>query len=102
MNTMSERKRDAAVIAVVKSLIRITSTLCPDYACVAAFCGTVEKASYPMIVALLRVMMLLTNAVEKDTSTAETLRSNVASLLIEATADTPSNMEILSTIRTLF
>lgn len=55
-----------------------------------------------MIVALLRVMLLLTNAVEKDTSTTETLRSNVASLLIEATADTPSNLAILSTIRALF
>ena len=99
---MSERRHDAAVVAMTRSIIQITSTLCPDYSRVAALCEPVEKASYTMIVALLRVMLLLTNAVEKDTSTTETLRSNVASLLIEATADTPSNLAILSTIRALF
>ena len=102
MKTISERRHDAAVVALTTSIIRITSTLSPDYAPVAMLRRTVEKASYSMIVALLRVMSLLTNAVEKDTSTAETLRSNMASLLIEATTDTAAIMEILSVIRSMF
>lgn len=97
----SGEKEKKGLLTVTKLIISITAGMRQEYSRLSMLSSSVDVCSYQMIVALLRSMMLLTTAVEKDNVTSESYQSNICTLLVEATTDIPSNVELIQIIRQL-
>ena len=93
-----EKKR---LTDVTREIIYITSKMRSEYKNLEKLCRLVNNCGYQMIVALLRSMMMLTIAVEKDNVTMEFYHSIISMILVEATFDVPSNVEFIKVIRQL-
>ena len=94
-------KEKKELLEVTKLIIYITSQMRSEYSCLNGFCALVTQFGYQMIVTLLRSMMMLTVAVEKDNVTAELYHSIISMILVEATFDETSNVELIKVIRQL-
>ena len=94
-------KEKKELLEVTKLIISITSQMRPEYSCLNGLCALVTQCGYQMIVTLLRSMMMLTVAVEKDNVTAELYHSIISMILVEATFDETSNVELIKVIRQL-